>query len=211
MEVTETMLRKIVVLLLTVFLTFVTASISTGSSDDSKFIGVEREVLNGTVNPATINTLEEMFKKDPRNANLAALLAGAYGTLAEQNNDSRYAGKAKSYASKAMSLNPNSKAAQIASLGAKAYSSNKADRDAAIAGLKQLGSSLEGRNATNIRNFLIGKAHALNGNTAEARQAFSASRLSIASQAMRKLSTEPMQKDLKTVPLKTVPMERELR
>lgn len=201
MEVTETMLRKIVVLLLTVFLMFVTASISTGGDDNSSFIGAERAVMNGTVNPATINSLEEAFKKDSRNANLAALLAGAYGTLAEQNNDRSYAAKAKSFASKAMSLNPNSNAAKIASLGAKAYSSNKADRDAAIAGLQQLASSTEGRNATNIRNFLIGKAHALNGNIAEARKAFSSSNLSIASQAISKLQTVPLQKDLKTVPL----------
>ncbi len=201
MEVIEIMSRKIIVLLLTVFLMFVTASISTGSSKDSKFIALERAVLNGTVNPATINSLEEAFKKDPRNANLAALLAGAYGTLAEQNDDRSYAAKANSFASKAMSLDPNSNAAKIASLGAKAYSSNKADRDAAIAGLQQLGSSLEGRNATNIRNFLIGKAHALNGNSAEARKAFSSSSLAIASQAMKKLQAVPLQRDIQPMPL----------
>ena len=195
------MSRKIIVLLLTVFLMFVTASISTGSSKDSKFIALERAVLNGTVNPATINGLEEALKNDPRNANLAALLAGAYGTLAEQNDDRSYAAKANSFASKAMSIDPNSNAAKIASLGAKAYSSNKADRDAAIAGLQQLGSSLEGRNATNIRNFLIGKAHALNGNTAEAQKALSSSNLAIASQAMKKLQAVPLQRNIQPMPL----------
>jgi hypothetical protein len=189
MEVTETMLRKIVVLLTVCFM-FAAASIFAADitkGKDPKLNAAAQEVINGNANQATINTLEAAFKKDPGNPDLAALLAGAHGILAEQMNDSRHGDQAKAFAAKALSLNPNSNAAKIASLGAQAHSANQADRNAAIVGLQQLGNSAEGIRTTDFRNHLIGKAHALNGNRAEAHKAFSSSKFAIASKAKSQL------------------------
>ena len=185
MEVTKAMSKKAIVLLAVCFV-FVTVSVFAADvlkGKDAKVNAAAQEVLNGNVNQATINTLEAALKKDPKNADLAALLAGAYGVMYEQSNDKRQGDKAKSFAAQALKLNPNSNSAKIAALGAKAYSANQAERNEAIAGLQQLGNSTEGGRSTDMRNFLIGKAHANNGNRAEAMKAFSSSKLAIASKA----------------------------
>jgi len=182
---------KKIVVLLTICFVFVTGSLFAAEvilrGKDAKLNTAAQEVLNGNANQATINTLEAAFKQDPKNADLAALLAGAHGILAEQMHDKRHGDQARSFAAQALSLNPNSNAAKMASLGAKAYSANPADRNEAITGLQQIAKSTEGSRTTDLRNFLIGKAHALNGNRAQADKAFSASRLGIASKARSQL------------------------
>jgi hypothetical protein len=185
MEVTKAMSRKIIVLLTVCFI-FVTASVFAADvlkGKDAKVNAAAQEVLNGTANQATANTLEAALKKDPKNADLAALLAGAYGIMYEQSNNKQQGDKAKSFAAQALKTNPNSNGAKIASLGVKAYSENSAERNEAIAGLQQLANSAEGARSADMRNFLIGKAHAKNGNNAEAEKSFSASKLAIASKA----------------------------
>jgi hypothetical protein len=168
-----------------------------------------QQVINGQSSQATANLLEKALGKDRNNADLAGIVAGAYGIMADEGSNSAYADKAKLFASKAKALNPNSMPAKIASLGVQTYSMNKAERDRAIAGLNRVGT--ESPLAAKVAKFLEGKGYLLNGDKTNAVRLFQASGIAVAqsnlaeTDAIIKFRAE---KGLIKIPTSNLPIQR---
>ncbi len=145
---------------------------------DAKLNAAIQSVYNGDSNESVIKTLEAAFKNDPQNADLAGMLAGAYGIMADKTGRKGLDQKANEMADKAIKLNPNSIPAKMANLGSGVYNRNKAKRDKAINELERL--SAANPETARVAKYLIGKGHVLNGNRSKAIENFKASGIPLA-------------------------------
>lgn len=127
-------------------------------------------VINGTATADDVSVLEAAQKNDPRNADLAGALAGAYGLVAEDMDDMDLSNKAERMANAAIKMNPQSISAQVAEAGIDVHSPDKNMREKARLKLK----SLEGK-APKITKYLRGKSLILGGQEEEGAKLLDAS------------------------------------
>lgn len=128
-------------------------------------------VLNASVDRQDISNLEKGYKGDPDNANMAAVLSGAYGLAAEESGNKKLGEQAEAMAMRAAKLNPDEPAVKVAVAGVQIQSANPAEREQGERVLKALG-----KQAPKVAHYLLGKKAVLEGDEAEGMKHLKASK-----------------------------------